>query len=406
MKKITQDFNNSEYVEEVQDIELNEVELDRNDNYEINSNRANQIVRVLFYQMRKNHIYILGTVAVLLVTVVIAVLLSNGTATAAQQSNNADQDASFLAAQSNSEALATATAAPTPTPEPTPSPTPTPDPTLKSGDENARVQELQKRLMDLNYLDLDESTLRYGPATKYAVELFQRQHELDQDGVAGPATLNLLYSDSAKKYTLLEGTIGTDVDSLQRQLIDLGYLDKATGYYGSETVAAVTAFQERNGLGVDGKTGEQTLSLIYSPNAVESATKEKEAVRTANVTTFLEVAANQLGEPYIFGNVGPDSFDCSGLVYYCLSQAGSSRGRYNAAGYAQVDDWEKITSMGNLQRGDLLFFSTNGKGVGHTGIYIGDGEMIDASSSNGQVVRRSCFTSFWQSNFVVARRPW
>lgn len=406
MKKITQDFNDGEYKEEVQDIELNEVELDKNDNYEINSDRANQIVRVLFYQMRKNHIYILGTVAVLLITVVIAVLLSNGTATAAQQSNNAEQDASFLAAQSSSEALAAATAAPTPTPEPTPAPTPTPDPTLKSGDENARVQELQERLMDLNYLDLDESTLRYGPATKYAVELFQRQHELDQDGVAGPATLNLLYSDSAKKYTLLEGTIGTDVDSLQRQLIDLGYLDKATGYYGTETVAAVTAFQERNGLGVDGKTGEQTLSLIYSPNAVESATKEKEAVRTANVTTFLEVAANQLGEPYIFGNVGPDSFDCSGLVYYCLSQAGSSRGRYNAAGYAQVDDWEKITSMDNLQRGDLLFFSTNGKGVGHTGIYIGDGEMIDASSSNGQVVRRSCFTSFWQSNFVVARRPW
>jgi len=62
--------------------------------------------------------------------------------------------------------------------------------------------------------------------------------------------------------------------------------------------------------------------------------------------------------------------------------------------------------MDNLQIGDILFFSTNGKKVGHTGIYIGNGEMIDASSSNGKVVRRSCTTTFWQNHFVVARRPW
>lgn len=260
--------------------------------------------------------------------------------------------------------------------------------------------------MELNYLDLDESTLRYGPATQYAVELFQRQHELAQDGVAGPQTLNLLYSEDAKKYTLLEGTTGTDVDSLQRQLIDLGYLNKATGYYGTETVDAVIEFQERNGLGVDGKTGEQTLSLIYSPDALESESKVKAELRRANIDTFIEVAYDQIGDPYVFGNVGPNSFDCSGLVYYCLQQAGSSRSRYNAAGYSKVTDWEKIESMDNLQIGDILFFSTNGKSIGHTGIYIGDGMMIDASSSNGEVVKRSCVTDFWSSHFVVARRPW
>ncbi len=303
-------------------------------------------------------------------------------------------------------ATAAPTATPTSTPSPTPTPTPTPDPTLRFGMENDRVQDLQERLMELNYLDLDESTKRYGPATQYAVELFQRQHELAQDGVAGPQTLALLYSVDAKKYTLLEGTTGTDVDSLQRQLIDLGYLNKATGYYGTETVDAVIEFQERNGLGVDGKTGEQTLSLIYSPDALESESKVKAELRRANIDTFIEVAYDQIGDPYVFGNVGPNSFDCSGLVYYCLQQAGSSRSRYNAAGYSKVTDWEKIESMDNLQIGDILFFSTNGKSIGHTGIYIGDGMMIDASSSNGEVVKRSCVTDFWSSHFVVARRPW
>ena len=62
--------------------------------------------------------------------------------------------------------------------------------------------------------------------------------------------------------------------------------------------------------------------------------------------------------------------------------------------------------MDKLEKGDLLFFSTNGKRVGHTGIYIGGGQMIDASSANGEVVKRACKTSFWEDVFVVARRPW
>ena len=109
----------------------------------------------------------------------------------------------------------------------------------------------------------------------------------------------------------------------------------------------------------------------------------------------------------ILGNEGPNSFDCSGLVYYCLRQAGSSRGRYNAQGYSDVTDWEKIESMGDLEKGDLLFFWNSSKTrVGHVGIYIGSGRMIDASSSNGKVVKRSCTTSYWRGAFKFARRPW
>lgn len=299
----------------------------------------------------------------------------------------------------------------TPTPEPTPTqtpiPTPTPDPTLKEGMESEKVQQLQERLMKLGYLDIDESTQYFGPATKDAVRRFQRQHDLTQDGVAGPVTLELLYSDEAKKYTLLEGMEGTDIDSFQRALKDLGYLNKVTGYYGTETVEAVKAFQERNGLSADGKAGEKTFDLIYSPNAKPSAAKAKEERRKANISTMIKVAKAQIGDKYVLGDEGPDSFDCSGLVYYCLKEAGSNRGRYNAAGYSQVSDWEKITSMSKLQKGDLIFFYNNAKTkVGHVGIYIGSGMMIDASSANGKVVRRSCTSSYWKNHFVCGRRPW
>ena len=296
---------------------------------------------------------------------------------------------------------------PSPSPTPIPTPTPTPDPTLQQGDENERVQELQERLMELGYMSLDQSTQLYGPITKNSVMLFQRQHGLQQDGIAGTETLEALFADDAKKYMLEEGMTGTDVDSLQRQLIDLGYMKSATGYFGSETTQAVKDFQSRNSLGVDGMCGEQTFALLYSPKAVPSASKANAATSRANILEMIEAAKKQLGDPYILGNEGPDSFDCSGLVYYCLRQAGSSRGRYNAAGYSQVTDWEKISSIWDLEIGDLLFFYDNGfTKVGHVGIYVGGGYMIDASSNKCKVVKRECRTSYWTSHFKFARRPW
>ncbi len=118
------------------------------------------------------------------------------------------------------------------------------------------------------------------------------------------------------------------------------------------------------------------------------------------------MAEDLLGKRYVWGAKGPNSFDCSGFVYYLLTHNGVKTGRLNALGFSKEDNWDKISKMSNLRAGDIVFFSTNGKRVGHTGLYIGDGKMIDASSSNGKVVKRSCTTAFWKRNFVCGRRPW
>ena len=237
--------------------------------------------------------------------------------------------------------------------------------------------------------------------------MFQRQHGLEMDGAAGPQTLEIIYSDAARPYTLLEGTSGNDVDMLQSRLMELGYLDKATGYYGTETVDAVKAFQTRNGIGVDGKTGQVTLNLIYSSSALPTEALAQQSARQGTIDAFLASARAQLGKPYVWGAAGPNSFDCSGLVTHALRQAGSSTGRLNAQGFSQNGNWQKIGSMSALEPGDLIFFHTRkGVNVGHVGIYVGGGMMIDASSANGKIVERSCMTDYWQSHFVCARRPW
>lgn len=318
-------------------------------------------------------------------------------------------DGSTQAAEASGEQVMAFSATPAPTPEPTPVPTPTPDPTLEKGMEGEEVKELQQRLMNLGFMTDDEPTEYFGSITKNAVELFQRQHGLQQDGIAGIHTLDMIYSSDAKHYTLLEGFEGTDVESFQRQLKDLGYLSKVTGYYGTETIEAVKSFQKENKLSQDGLAGEKTFNLINSDDAKPHPSVAKQKRRKANINKMIEVAKSKLGCKYILGAEGPKTFDCSGLVYYCLKEAGSNRRRLNAAGYSRVEDWEKITklSTSSLEKGDLLFFYNNGKTkVGHVGIYIGGGEMVDASSSNGKVVRRSCMTSYWKNHFVCARRPW
>lgn len=94
----------------------------------------------------------------------------------------------------------------TPTPDPTygnvmivtPDPDrPTHPPTLKQGAEGEAIQQMQQRLADLGYYTgvIDG---QFGSGTYAAVVLFQQQHGLEADGIAGSATLTLLYSDGAK----------------------------------------------------------------------------------------------------------------------------------------------------------------------------------------------------------------
>lgn len=303
----------------------------------------------------------------------------------------------------------------TPSSTPVPTPTPTPDPTLKRGDESPEVEALQVRLSELGYIELDETTQYFGPATEEGVRRFQRQVNfteslgmtLEVDGIAGLNTLDIIYSDDAPKYCLLYGMEGDDITDMQDQLKDLGYMSAVTGNYLEKTVEALKDFQSENGLSSDGMCGPKTFELLYSDEALESPTKRKQARTRANINEMIAAAKEQLGDKYVLGAEGPDKFDCSGLVYYCLKEAGSNRRRLNAAGYSRVSDWEKIDSIYDLKKGDLIFFYNDSfSKIGHVGIVLNDEEMIDASNNRGKVVRRDYLTSYWKKHFYCGRRPW
>lgn len=285
-------------------------------------------------------------------------------------------------------------------------------PRLEIGASNPQVAGLQERLMELEYFENDEVTDFYGPVTQFAVELFQRSHDLQVDGIAGEETLKLLYSDDAKVYTIYPGNIGLDVKNMQLRLKELGYFKgTASGKYGDETEKAVRKFQKINKLFVDAKMGTQSRDVLFSPNA-KAAPKPSPDTSSggpsygggSGAESLVSIALGQLGDRYVWGATGPRSFDCSGLVYYSLNHAGIRVSRFNAAGFSQVSSWQRVSSVGALQRGDLIFFkSDRSSRVSHTGIYLGGGQFVHASSSKGRV-SIGTFGPYWRRNFVCGRR--
>lgn len=115
----------------------------------------------------------------------------------------------------------------------------------------------------------------------------------------------------------------------------------------------------------------------------------------------VDLAAGLVGRPYVWGAEGPDSFDCSGLTQYVYQQIGIDLPR-RAISQSKFGD----AAGKRLQRGDLVFFSTDTRQslVTHVGVYEGDGVMIDASSRHGRVRRDNLDDPFWAERFMFARR--
>jgi peptidoglycan DL-endopeptidase CwlO len=93
----------------------------------------------------------------------------------------------------------------------------------------------------------------------------------------------------------------------------------------------------------------------------------------------LKFALTRIGDPYVWGAAGPSSFDCSGLVVWAYAQVGISLEHFTG------DLWNEVqhVSVNELKPGDLVFFYPD---IGHVGIYVGNGLMVDAPTF-GQTVQ-------------------
>ncbi|GEM_PF-1280807 len=124
------------------------------------------------------------------------------------------------------------------------------------------------------------------------------------------------------------------------------------------------------------------------------------------------ITEKYLGKKYVYGAGGPDSFDCSGFSSYILktyyseylNAKGINQFPRTASGQATIGT---TVSRVDLQKGDLVFFDTSGKigdNITHVGIYIGNGQIIHASTSKRQIVKDSLSDRYYSSRFMKAVR--
>lgn len=211
--------------------------------------------------------------------------------------------------------------------------------------------------------------------------------------------LSLVQTAQAASSLVLSGTLlksgstGANVVQLQTELNYLGYnVGTADGILGVKTQAQVVAFQKAQSLSADGIVGSITA------NALNKAYSGK--LHTDKANAIIAKAKDYLGVPYQWGGESPTTgFDCSGLVQYVFAQNGITLPRVSRD-QAAVGTPVSFTS---LQPGDLIFFSIANNGiVDHVGIFIGNDQFINASSSLGVAIYP--IGPYWKSVEVSARR--
>lgn len=111
-------------------------------------------------------------------------------------------------------------------------------------------------------------------------------------------------------------------------------------------------------------------------------------------------AFKYVGRPYVMGGVGRPAFDCSGYVCRVFAESGYAIPRVSRD---QARAGEAVP-LDALEPGDLLFFAAEGEPISHVGLYLGDGEIIHASSGRGQVTVARLSAQWFQDHLVEARR--
>ena len=308
------------------------------------------------------------------------------------------------------------------------------------------LQTLMKALLAYGYYDGIPSAT-YNAAAGDAIKRFQSACGLSQTGVADQTLQRILYSGYAPQSSLLSATLSSgakndNVKRMQTRLYALGYFSKTAsvdGDYGAKTAAAVTLFQNANGLNGTGTADPATLKALYSVsaahlpagvtaadvaasiptptttstymtympgNTASKVTSYSPTMSNANKLEYvIYVASTKLGCPYVYGAIGPAKFDCSGLTYYSFKQIEITLLR---TAYQQGYDNSrvKVEGVANLRRGDTVFFNTVSDSdlCDHVGIYLGGGYFIHASSGGHKVVVSQLASGYYNRVFSWGRR--
>ncbi len=153
-----------------------------------------------------------------------------------------------------------------------------------------------------------------------------------------------------------------------------------------------------NGVTCDAYVSREYVDTTPTGNGSGSTGGTSSGSGTA--TDIANFAMSFVGYSYVWGGMSPSTgFDCSGLMYYVLTQYGYSMKR---VANDQMTQGTAI-SRDNLQVGDLVFFGY-GSYANHVGMYIGNGNFVHASTPSTGVRVNSLNETYYNTRYIGARR--
>lgn len=225
----------------------------------------------------------------------------------------------------------------------------------------------------------DRDKLEEYVATKQKIADLKDQLETEQSQLESMQT----------EYETEESNLTTLIDSKQAEVADLDsqIQEAAEKAAKEEEERQKKAEEERqkqlqaasqNSTTTNSNSGNSNSSSSSNSNKGNSSSSSSSSSGSYVSGSTVSRAYSALGKPYVWGAAGPNSFDCSGLVSFCLT------GRYSHT-YSS-SDFVGLTKVSNPQPGDICVR------VGHVGVYIGGGQMIHAPHT-GDVVKISAVPS-------------
>ncbi|MEU2655359.1 C40 family peptidase [Streptomyces sp. NPDC007325] len=156
----------------------------------------------------------------------------------------------------------------------------------------------------------------------------------------------------------------------------------STSASGSSGSSGSSASDSSSGSSSSGSSSSDSGSSNDSgSSASDSSSTQAPSGTAASIVAF---ARAQVGDAYVTGGTGPNSWDCSGLVQAAYAAAGIDLPRIS---YQQSSMGSSV-SLGNLQPGDILYWGSR-SGSYHVAIYVGGGKYVGAQNSSTGVVERS-----------------
>lgn len=219
----------------------------------------------------------------------------------------------------------------------------------------------------------DRDKLEEYVATKQKIADLKDQLETEQSQLESMQT----------EYETEESNLTTLIDSKQAEVADLDSqiqeaAEKAAKEEEERQKKAEEERQKQLQAASQNSTTTNSNSGSSNSNKGNSSSNSSSSSSSYVSGSTVSRAYSALGKPYVWGAAGPNSFDCSGLVSFCLT------GRYSHT-YSS-SDFVGLTKVSNPQPGDICVR------VGHVGVYIGGGQMIHAPHT-GDVVKISAVPS-------------